>query len=158
MACYPEKKAHAIIATRMFNPLPGSPLSKLGLRQGRLNPVIWLTVITLSFLPAGYFFREDPWLAYFLVGLPFVAFLVTLGIAWWWAICKPDLLLSEDYNALKDMLANAALTKEGAIPAGELMAKPAASEPEAAKAVPSEAANPALSNPGPPVKEGDIAR
>jgi hypothetical protein len=108
--------------------IPATPLGKLALRQGRLNPVIWLTVITLSFLPAGYFFK-DHWLVYFLIGLPLVAFSVTLIIAWCWAIFKPDFLLSEDYEALMKQLANTAATKEGLIPAGVPIANPELSSP-----------------------------
>jgi hypothetical protein len=111
--------------------VPSAPLSKLGLKQGRLNPVLWLTVTTLSFLPAGYFFK-DTWLRYLLVGLPVFAFAFTLGIAWYWAIWKPNMLLSEDYEIL-DKLATMALTKDGAIPAGDPVVNPDAnkSKPEA---------------------------
>jgi hypothetical protein len=109
--------------------IPGPPVSKLGLKQGRLNPVLWLTVITLSFLPAGYFFKGC-WLVYPLVGLPFAAFTITLLIAWCWAIWKPEMLYSEDYE-LERMLATMALTKNSSAPLGEPVVNPQANKPEA---------------------------
>jgi hypothetical protein len=98
------------------------PLSKLALKQGRLNPLIWLTVMTLAFLPAGYFFK-DTWLADLLVCFPVGAYLITLAIGWYWAIRKPDLLLSEE-NELARILANIALTESGPILVGKPVGNP----------------------------------
>jgi hypothetical protein len=113
----------------MPNGFPSAPVSKLGLKQGRLNPVLWLTVITLSFLPAGYFFKGS-WLVYPLVGLPFGAFTITLLIAWCWAIWKPEMLYSEDYQLQEKLLATLAFTKDSAVPAGEPVVNPQADKHE----------------------------
>jgi hypothetical protein len=121
--------------------IPTAPLGKLAIRHSRLSPVIWLTVVTLAFVPAGYFFK-DKWLVYLLVGLPVVAFFITLLIAWWWAIFKPHLLLSEDAQLLQQAL-NLAITKEGITPAGEAVPPTPSKEtpPNAEPRVKNDAAN-----------------
>lgn len=88
----------------------GAVLSKMGeVRQNRLSVLGWLTVSTLSFFPAAYYLREFKCLVYVLAAVPLLAFLVTLSIAWSWAIWKPHLLRSEDIDKLAMLLENGRL-------------------------------------------------
>ena len=98
---------------RMFTDVfARSALGPLAVKQGALNPLTWLSVSSLSFLPAAYFFKDN-WIVYPLGLLPFFAFAFTLGIGFYWALKKPQLLQSEEFKLLEKLLENSFQTKTG---------------------------------------------
>jgi hypothetical protein len=110
---------------------PRGALGPLAAKQGPLNPLIWLSVASLSFLPAAYFFKGN-WMVYPLGLLPFAAFSSTLGVGFYWALKKTHLLQSEEFKILDKLLESSFQTKTGFVDQASLqpVANPKPSPPE----------------------------